>query len=155
MDININTPQEKRKKATVMFFQIRKGSTKTKVIVQKSQQKKIGIIIVTENIGFMNLYQFVRVSLHLVWIVISFCGRSQPRVQHLWSKPSVLRQFEVSRTFFFSFFFSFLQSSCCCPFTGRERKGEGGVWGWDDRSGPEPWLRGCKKGESSLLLMFL
>lgn len=83
VDININTPQEKRKKATVMFFQIRKGSTKTKVIVQKSQQKKkIGIIVI-ENIGFMNLYQLVRyyrVSLHLVWIVISFCGHSQPQV---------------------------------------------------------------------------
>lgn len=129
VDININTPQEKRKKATVMFFQIRKGSTKTKVIVQKSQQKKIGIIIVTENVGFMNLYQFVRVSLHLVWIVISFCGRSQPRVQHLWSKPSVLRQFEVSRTFFFSFFFLFYKVLAVVlsqAGRGRERVGCGG-----------------------------
>lgn len=84
VDININTSQEKKKKATVMFFQIRKGSTKTKVIVQKSQQKKkTGIIIVIENIGFTNPYQFVRyyrVSPHFVWIVMSFCGHSQPQV---------------------------------------------------------------------------
>lgn len=113
MDININTSQEKRKKKLQLcFFQIRKGLTKTKVIVQKSQQKKkIGIIIVIENMDFMNLYQFVRyysvtslcLDCNIVLWTFSAPGVA-PLVQTV--GPQTILSLSYLRDFFFFFFFT-------------------------------------------------